>query len=265
MSSTYLIVILFICAIAVVVLQFTPQISILTKKEFIDKLWFKLTVAVLIAVIALCANLIKEHNSDIKHDLKEKELVKFYSNRNDSTNRSNTLTYIDELAKYGLHYDSAEKRIEKLVKDSLNNEIPDFGVISNKDAIQAHFINKDSITGQIELENKGNCPINLILDLYIIPYTEGEFQIPMKFATHRNEVVNIKEPLVDYFGTFISQNIKPTYFYFFLKGKYSTLNNKISNPLNLICRYDFEDNAWGIPRIPEVTKVRNFLKDNGIK
>ncbi len=94
--------------------------------KFAKSLWFRIPTLVIFSLVIIWATVIKDKNNDVRNsnDLRERDSVnqidynKSLSKASAATSTANAET----MAKYYLKYDSAQHKIEKIVKDSNNKK-----------------------------------------------------------------------------------------------------------------------------------------------
>ncbi len=175
--------------------------------------------------------------NQIKFDLAKNQYIEKLDSNNKNT--------IELLAKYGLKYDSAAKRIEKLVKDStnrqttiINSEDPNFDLCK----IQVERETNDSLFFKMTFcsENATSYDIDFKLDLISkIGRTKPYFYLIKELQVmHPKSIINKGKYSSLIMGI---KNIKYCRIYFFhIRGSYKKFDHKLI-PLESIIAFDFDD------------------------
>ncbi len=295
MNTTGLNIVMGLCAATVAIISFGNEIANNTSIKFAGKLWFKITGTVLAFFFGIWASVVKDNNSlvelhnyqmgaeqkqslsdsinnekirlrDSQYNINDHKLQEKYSKELEESSNRNLATYTNVLAKYNLKYSESQDKIASLVKDSVRKEIPDFGVQVTQNAFSFKFNEKkDSLIGNLMIQNYGNCPIYVTAVAYFVFQTSNQtLEGPFKMAICSSENFSIGTGMTEpvRFGGVGTSGI--TNIFLLLKGNYSTLDYRIKRKINVIIQWSFEEGKWGTPRISVIEKVRNFLETNGV-
>lgn len=230
------------------------------------------------AIVVLFVNLFKDCNNEhklrdasklqLKTDSQNKiDIVKAVS-KADSTNYTDV---INALAKYHLRYDSGQKNIEKLIKDSskkvVNNFVadtePSFNLCIGREVkdypgIRIKHINQQYDSLYISFCSMQNNACNINLSIYIIipkikQDTILEASIMYKNFNNPNGVASTTNTLLDY-GL---EGVEIIYFKFL--GTYSNCGKPNEIILNSLYRYHLDQNSYDSPTPSVVDKINLFL------
>ncbi|MEP7168948.1 MAG: hypothetical protein ABI855_06210 [Bacteroidota bacterium] len=262
-NSDNLNILIGICALIVAVIAFGSEIAEKIKIKIFGRVWFKIIVTVIAFVFGICATIKKDQNSSMELSTRDStNNFKLQKALSESSSK-NIETYTNALAKYHLEYVKSQNRVINLIKDSSSKEIPDFGLLSTKDAINFKYSdNKDTCIGRISFENIGNCPIKVKLQLSVaLEKNDSLTIIPYKYNVITDEIYSIDE-LVNYpirfYGTAVNgiDNI-----YILAIGTYKSLKEEREYPIDRLLQWSFISSDWGTPSlISQKNRIRNFFK-----
>jgi hypothetical protein len=198
-----------------------------------------------------------------KKDSKKDSIAKI--DREESNDRI-IRSFTGSLAEYGLKYDSTQRRIEKLVKDSVKRSVtvieannPTFSVVCSDEGITL----KGSINDTLDFTIK-SCykyfPRDINIDLLIISAVNGQY--------HKYKVIKdyfVRKTSLNEDGNFPGRDIflankgHANTFYFYFTGKYTNREGTKMFPLEEVYLYDLKAQHWGIPNQKLEEEIRTLF------
>jgi len=241
--------------------------------------WFKgFTIRGWIVLAAFIASITVNYFKDLqadKDDIEKNRIVKIEKRqddsiarkRNDESNAKIVTTFTDALAKHGLKYDSVEKIIQKLVKDSLRKETkvvrsdePNLDICN----IQQGPFHSDTTELLLSLCATKSTVYNIQLKVYQAYELENKFflvnGVPDFYAHNGTLAVDKK-----FIGSinFIKLDHRVRYMEFLFIGTYTNEDNKIFH-LRTIYNYDFIKKTWGMENEPYYSNAVTFFHKKGV-
>lgn len=172
------------------------------------------------------------------------------------------------LGRYSLRYDSSQKRIEKLVKDSskiTEANLPDFGFCNDtgfmvKPISNYEYILKFRFCNMIAPAKKINMRFYVltrnVLDKYDFigesPVLSDNLEAPINLVLTKDDGGKLTTPF------------KLSQVYVLMQGNYTDSRGKTYIPVNTLVFYDLAQNKYGFPSIQTVEVLRILLKEKGI-
>jgi hypothetical protein len=242
--------------------------------------WFKrFTIRGWILCAAVIGSIIVNYYKDeqvetddlIKADIvkKEKKTDKAMSDK--KTNESNAKivsAFTTALAQYGLKYDSTQKVIQTLVRDSTKKEVKVVNAQPNINVCGISLVNKgtDSCKFKIEICCKYAPSLKTYMKMNIaLEKNDGSMflcKVSNQFYLHGSGIPADKK--LTYFIDIPDILHETARFYFLLLGKYEG-ENGYKHILNDYTMYDLSKNGYGIPYEPHFSKGLNYFNERGIK
>jgi hypothetical protein len=197
---------------------------------------------------------------DSLHQQRIIEAGKSYTEKLDSSNKNT----IEALAKYGLKYDTAQKKIEKLVSDSSKRNItiiqgndPIFGLCSDN-GIRIKEKHGDTLDLIFSYCYKYS-PANLTLSLYTVGVIGGQFILIGKMNNYFSKKNGFE---ID--GGFEDQltvlnGSKSSKLYFYLTGSYTKKGNGKIIVIDEVNGYDLNVNESGFPSDKIKENIKSFV------
>ena len=197
---------------------------------------------------------------DSIHQQKIIEAGKSYTAKLDSSNKNT----IEALAKYGLKYDTAQKRIEKLVSDSSKRNItiiqgndPVFGICSDK-GIRIQEKHGDTLDLVFSYCYKYS-PANLKLSLYTVGAIGGQFILIGKMNNYFSKKNGLE---ID--GAFEDQltvinGSKSSKLFFYITGTYTKQGNSKVINIDEVYSYDITSNKSGFSSDKIKENIKSFV------
>ncbi len=264
-------VILGILTSIIVIIPFTGKVHD-GRKRWHKRFTFRGWVVVLVFTASIGVNYYKDLQIDkdeaakIKTAKKEKEHDDSVSRKlNDESNAKIVTSFTDALAKNGLKYDSAEKVIKKLVRDSAKKVVK----IGNEPNLMISAIRLLKSENNVYYFNNTITSQNATSEhIYIKQYIVVEEKKDSLFLIQGPGDFFAKDGSLDNNQPF-SYNVNltsnnPQVFYFLFIGKYKDIDGR-KLKMNKIYTYDFKLNAFGFPLEPSYSRVRLFFKHNNIR
>ena len=277
--------ILFFCSLATIFLT-AKALYENSKVQFLQNANRREKIILIISIVALIATQFKSCSESKINKKKEQAFSdtltireKRYRQHIDSLSQnfakligSSKDSTIVALAKYGLKYDTAQQRIEKLIKDSSQKKITN--IISSTDpsiGLDKPAITVDSSIGNNELmvsinikNFKGSAynvkaaaiGIHEINDRFIIVPSS----IPFSFENVKLEE-NEDMPLV---AKIRFRGTPKGYLYFFITGSYTNADKSKTFNIEQIRVIDFEEKNQGTPYTKKNQLLRQFLKSKNL-
>jgi hypothetical protein len=272
-------VILGFLALAVLLLPFTGKVHdgrFRWFKGFTKRGW----VVLIAFVVSIVVNYLKDMQAD-KDEATRIEIAKVEKKKDDSISRkrndeSNSIivnTFTDALAKHGLKYDSAEKVIQKLVKDSSKKEIkytygnhPELAIYN----IELTKSTNDSLIFKVTFYTKQAAAYNTTVKSYLIfePMGKSLYFIPQtdNVALVKNILIPLDKilelPRYVMGDATTIRAIKEGTVYFVFIGDFFDSDNK-RFPFKVIESYSNERKFGSISESAYIN-VRNLLHEKGI-
>ncbi|MDB5143901.1 MAG: hypothetical protein JWQ66_2614 [Mucilaginibacter sp.] len=276
-GSNELDVTLGICAATIGILAFANEFPDKKYLEKIKTLPFKLIVFLIATIIGVCATIKKNSLSD-EEKLAEKLNSKLEQHQNDLANRKLTdqsnakivNTFTSALAKYNFKYDSSQKTIIKLVRDSAKKETkityvshPELGI----DNIQLKKITNDSLILTIGFFTKQAACYHTVVKTYT---AWGEDNLSYHFIPESkpNFINDVLIPLekvlmLPRIITGDINQIKNGTIYFLFLGYYFDSEGK-KFPFQTISTFNLINKEFGTVTEPANSELRKLFKQQRI-
>jgi hypothetical protein len=223
----------------------------------------------LIASQALNTKLLLEQKDSDKKIINTQDTIISYSQKIDSNNLLYFKTYTNILAKYGLHYDSSQKNIQKLVLDSIGKKEVPFLTISRGHIDSFYTNQKDILSFLFKIENHGQSPAhNLKVKITCFTIKNGDYF----FLWGRNDLFPSRPSLG--YGTYVSRILdiastpefpKPfpiDTLFIVVSGNYTNYLKTINVRFNKHVDYlIFKDNYWGFYDYIHDKRMVDFIKE----
>jgi hypothetical protein len=310
MTTTVLNIIIGISAGLVTLIAFGEEIANSSRFKLAGKLWFKLVITIIALSIGIWASVMKDKISDREqnekeaafnermqqtqekafknqiyrdsinaeklmqrdyvHEKKDSTLQEKYSHRLESSNTSNLKTYTKILAEYGLHVDSINNRLVKVIKDSNNKyaENPFFSLcVASLGETSPIVFRRDSV-------NKAILSIRFCSQKY--PSFNMNVNCCIIALNHTNLTLLANMPILNREAALAADASRTVHFslknyqpsmdklFIYLKGSYNNVDGKSYPYKGTIYVYDLITGTFkGIAAGGlEETVVNNYLKVN---
>lgn len=259
------IIILVVAIINGAFIAFSKEIaSQYPKLGWINKLAFRIILAVLIIVIPYLSNQKKEEINK-ENNLREQKA-------RDSLNQEKQLNYslrvqnqlTNALAKYGLKYDSTKNEIARIVssKSSPDPEI----TLSYDNGMILDSIANNTCYFRIVLSNRKAPSTDIKILTHFVTFENGKYYL-IKNPYKNNFIFPSGESLsTDATFTF-RVNIpfnNASIIYCYLGGSYKNVTRNKTYFVNSIYSFEIKEKRFGLPLNPAHEKVENILKEKGI-
>jgi hypothetical protein len=216
--------------------------------SFFGKTWFKFVWFFVFTILSISLNYCQSQRSDKKaHNeisLRDSANQKHLDSSVNAVKDTTISTINTLLVKHNLIYDTGQRKIESLIKDSINLEIPSLDIISSRSGTINTLV--DSLIFMIELKNTGNCPILINLRVFTGTWFSNnrlickETKLGMnKYSLGPSTSVNFP---VSFYYKFLPQKC-----FFLILGSYSNKKRTINNPIDEFLSWDIQSNTIGTP------------------
>jgi hypothetical protein len=236
------------------------------KLEWINRLKFRIPLAVLILVVPYFANSKKEEiNREVAlKEQQRRDSIHEAKQQNYSLRMQNEL--VEVLAKYGLKYDSTKKEIERIVSGSMKS-LPDPEVtLSYSDGMKLDSVDSEYFHFSITLCDRIAPASNIKIQSYFVTEEDG------KLFLHNNPYPN---HYIFPFGESLGTNALFIYridirrnnankVFCLLKGTYTNIDGSKTYQVKTIFSYEIKDKRFGKPLSPFYDMVQTFLSGKGI-
>jgi len=192
--------------------------------------------------------------------------------RNDESSAKIVNTFTEALARHGLMYDSAEKIIQRLVKDSAKRIIKNtFGnhpelAVNNIELLRS---SRDTLLFKTSFYTKQAASYHSTFKVYVVQAEDGKqlYIIPDNTrGIFLKDVLIPLEKVLQMPRTITGNNIQNFrgVFYFVFIGSYSDSDNK-NFPFKVIESYSMNEKSFGAVFEPVNSQIINLLHNNGIQ
>lgn len=213
-------------------------------------------------------------------DAEEKEatqLLKQQLSYSDSLHRiqikETGLTFVEALAKYGLKYDSSQKIIEKLVRDSLTHSVTN--IISSEDPILEvcvpngiKFIREEAKYFYYSLEICSNLASSSDINLNYTVLSSSELPPKQLYYISTDNVFESNGTLSSSYSVtihFVSPKItSQNMIYLILKGTYKNYDKTKKYTIRRIYWHNRNNNTYGLLKGASADVVNTYLSENKI-
>lgn len=283
MSNILINIVIGLSAAVIGVLAFANELSKFKYLKFLDSIKYKIIIFFITTIVGISATIKKDLNSENQLN-NEKKIAKNEQLKKDSINRSDTeksnrgllKTFTETLIQYGLKYDSTEKKIAKIVKDSLNQVTnnnygtnPTLSISPNEGIKYLNNINGDNF--RFHFSNESATSKNINISIYccvikIVDYTN--FKKDLKFLFRDDQFKVNYQMIKDQISTihintgFVADSTSN--YYFLVKGSYSNSDNSKIFYLDQLYVFNFEKKKYGGTTEPINSVIRKILADRGI-
>ena len=238
--------------------------------------WFKRLTArgwmVCIAfMLTMIVNYLKDEQAERndlykeKSRINEKKADESTSRKlNDESNAKTINTFTVALAKYGLKYDSTQKIIQKLIRDS-SKKIVRIESAENPNIILHSIILDKTVYGtyffKISLFCQNAPSEHINIKLSTICEVGNEYHAFNKLSNFYSNDGSMARGELFTFSVVCKTPQTPQAFYFLLNGSYkNAYSNKYK--VNRIYSYDLEQKNIGVPLEPYYTEIKKFFEKN---
>jgi hypothetical protein len=208
----------------------------------------------------------QNRNKELQTILDQNRRDSIANKRNQENTDHVVNTFSGALAKYGLKYDSSQKVIEKLVRDSskmnvtiIDQNDPIISVCSSETSIKLKEANGDTLVFVISLCYE-NSPIKINANLIAIGSVDGKFKnygILEKFFKSKE----LKGAGALESGEVVVQNgSRANIIFFYLYGQYKNLKNTRTYQIDNVSAFNLRERKVGVPGPTVEENLREFLK-----
>lgn len=198
---------------------------------------------------------------DSLHEVSIKTLSKNYSIKVDSSYKKSEETFITVTAKFGLHYDSVNQRLEKKIDTSKVEIQPDLSLRSS-DGMILDSIKRNTYFLTIYLQSKDAVSKNIDVKMYVIGEDRSSNLILPFSYVNKNKLIS-KGQWVGIPVHFEAHDLQIINLY--VKGHYTNYNgNKIHQIDEFYSCTTEKKGSFGAPGNAYEAALRKFLKDNQV-
>jgi hypothetical protein len=264
MSNTFLNIVIGLSGILVGVLAFSNEIAKKKYFKFFKKLGFKIFILVIASFAGVLSTIQKDKNSEItsKNEKLQNDSLNIIAIR--ENNSKLILSFSSALAEHGLKYDSTEKRIYSLIKDSnkKNSEASVISIRAGESGITSDRLSDNKMGMKMIFRNYGentayNCNVS------IIPITKNNSEIRLNETIKSNDNFTLSTK-TQYLLTWDLNTqkswIKDT-LYLYTKGTHTNYEKSDIRYFRELHVYDYQNNIWKIAKRENEKIIYDALKN----
>lgn len=280
MSNNVLNILISISASIIGILAFADEIAKFRSLKFIKSLRFKILIFLFASILGVWASVKKDSNTDLQNKIEKNKAI-IEQLKRDSTNRVYTnesnskivMSFTEGLAKYGLKFDAAQQRIEKLVRDSTKRNVtivenPELSLCPG-DGLHDIYYRSDTLFLKLNFCSAKSISIVDSLKITIL-VSDGDIHY---FLLQTLKIV-IQDFLVADKGNQIETNSKTiqqihyphapigNMLYVWVYGTYKNQDRSKTMSIDVIYGFDIKNNQYGSATPIPNRVIRNFIKIN---
>jgi len=159
-----------------------------------------------------------------------------------ATNDSNIKSFSKSLEEYNLTYIVNQKKVQSLIKDSINKEIPGLEIIWPTSG-SIDTVN-DTTSFNLEFKNTGNCPILFNIKVFIGNlYSNNRLHsVQPSLGAHN---LSLSQTSTYVMPLKAKYQILPAQYFFLIIGSYTNIKKTIAIPIHEFLNWDLKANSLG--------------------